>query len=160
MFFLSALIFGAIITKREMLPCMWFGDSWTIHSCACAQPLSRVWLFVAAWTADCQASLPMEFSGHKYWSGLPFPPLGDLPNPRVESSSLTSPALAGEFFTTTATSGKPWFTITCTVLCTQSSTLPFLVNAQLPAHETIYVFLFMFIVSFMWSSINGFLAYF
>ena len=85
-----------------MLPCMWFGNLWAIHSCACAQSLSRVWLFAAPWTADCQASLPMEFSGHKYWSGLPFPPLGDLPNPRIKSSSLASPALAGEFFATSA----------------------------------------------------------
>ena len=41
-------------------------------------------------------SLSMEFSRHKYWNGLPFPPPGDLPNPGIE---LTSPALAGRFFT-------------------------------------------------------------
>ena len=35
--------------------------------------------------------------------GLPFPPSGDLPNPGIEPSSLTSPALAGRFFTTSAT---------------------------------------------------------
>ena len=32
----------------------------------------------------CQAPLPMEFSGQEYWGGLPFPPPGDLPNPRIE----------------------------------------------------------------------------
>ena len=41
----------------------------------------------------------MGFSRHEYWSGLPSPPLGDLPDPGIKPTSLTSPALAGEFFT-------------------------------------------------------------
>jgi len=45
----------------------------------------------------------MGFSKQEYWSGLPCPPLGDLPDPRIESSSLMSLALAGGFFTTRAT---------------------------------------------------------
>ena len=48
------------------------------------------------WTVACQAPLSMEFSRQEYWSGLPFPPPGDLPDPGVEP---TSPALAGGFFT-------------------------------------------------------------
>ena len=48
----------------------------------------------------------MEFSRQEYWSGLPFPPPGVLSDPRVEPTSLGSPALAGGFFTT-APSGKP-----------------------------------------------------
>ena len=55
------------------------------------------------WTAACQAPLSVKFSRQEYWSGLPCPPPGDLPNPRVEIESLTSPALAGRFFTTGAT---------------------------------------------------------
>ena len=43
------------------------------------------------------------FCKQEYWSGLPCPPTGDLPNPEIKSASLTSPALAGEFFTTSAT---------------------------------------------------------
>ena len=39
----------------------------------------------------------------EYWSGLPFPPPGDLPDPGIKLSSLMSPALAGGFFTTSAT---------------------------------------------------------
>jgi len=39
----------------------------------------------------------MEFSRQEYWSGLPFPPPDDLPNPRIKTTSL---ALAGGFFTT------------------------------------------------------------
>ena len=51
-----------------------------------------------------QAPLSMEYSRQEYWSGLPFPPLGDLPNPGIEPVSLKSPALAGGFFTISA----PW----------------------------------------------------
>ena len=55
---------------------------------------------------DCspQDSLSMEFSRQEYWSGLPCLPPGDLPNPGTEAASLVSPALAGRFFTTSATS--------------------------------------------------------
>ena len=42
----------------------------------------------------------MEFFRQEYWSGLPFPPLGDLPDPGTEPSSLASPALAGRVFNT------------------------------------------------------------
>ena len=42
----------------------------------------------------------MGFSGQEYWSGLPFPSPGDLPNPGIEPMSPASPALAGRFFTT------------------------------------------------------------
>ena len=42
----------------------------------------------------------MEFSRQEHWSVLPFPSLGDLPDPGMEPTSLTSPALTGGFFTT------------------------------------------------------------
>ena len=42
----------------------------------------------------------MAFSKQEYWSGLPFPAPGDLPDPGIELMSLMSPALAGRFFTT------------------------------------------------------------
>ena len=45
----------------------------------------------------------MEFSRKEYWSGLPCPPPGDLPDSGIEPASLRSPALAGGFFTTRAT---------------------------------------------------------
>ena len=51
----------------------------------------------------CQAPLFMGFPRQEYWSGLPFPPPGDLPDPGIE---LVSPALAGGFFTTEPP-GKP-----------------------------------------------------
>ena len=51
----------------------------------------------------------MGFSRQGYWSGLPFPPPGDLPNPGIEPTSLLSPALASMFFTTSATWEAPKF---------------------------------------------------
>ena len=45
----------------------------------------------------------MEIPRKEYWSGLPFPSPGDLPNPGIEPVSLASPAMAGGFFTTSAT---------------------------------------------------------
>ena len=54
-------------------------------------------------TIPCQAPLSMGFSRQEYWSGLPFPPPGDLPNPETKLASLMPPALAGGFFTSGAT---------------------------------------------------------
>ena len=45
----------------------------------------------------------MEFSRQEYWSLLPFPPPGDLPNPGIKPASPESPVLAGGFFTTSIT---------------------------------------------------------
>ena len=50
-----------------------------------------------------QAPLSMGFSRQEYWSELPFPPPGDLPDSRIEYESLMSPALVGRFFTTSDT---------------------------------------------------------
>ena len=66
---------------------------------------SCVQLIVTSWTVAHQAPLCMGFSRQEYWSGLPFPTSGHLPNPGIESVSLVS-ALAGGFFTT-APPGKP-----------------------------------------------------
>ena len=54
-------------------------------------------------TVAHQAPLSMGFSRQEYWSELPFPPPGDLPNPGIELVSLVSPALAGGFFTISMT---------------------------------------------------------
>ena len=63
---------------------------------------SHIQLFVTLWAVAHQAPLSMGFSRQEYSSGLPCPPPGDLPHPRIESASLASPALAGGFFTTSA----------------------------------------------------------
>ena len=58
---------------------------------------SCVRLFMTLWLVAHQAPLSMGFPRQAYWSGLPFPPPGDLPDPGIKPMS---PALAGGFFTT------------------------------------------------------------
>ena len=59
--------------------------------------------FVTPWTVFRQAPLSMGFSMQEYWSGLPGPPPGDLPDPGIEPMSLMSPALGCWFFTSSST---------------------------------------------------------
>ena len=81
----------------------------SLHMQACSQcmcVLSRfscVRLFATPWTVACQAPLSMGFSRQEYCSGLPFPSLGDLLDPGIELTFLVSPALTGNFFTTSTT---------------------------------------------------------
>ena len=65
--------------------------------------LSRVQLFATPWTVASQASLSMGFPRQEFWSELPFPSPGDLPDPGIKP---VSPALAGELFTAEPL-GKP-----------------------------------------------------
>ena len=60
--------------------------------------LSRVRLFATPWTVTYQAPLSMGFSRREYWSGLPFPSRGDLPDPEIEprSPALQADALPSE----------------------------------------------------------------
>ena len=67
-----------------------------MHTCMLSH-FSRVQLFATLWTITHQVPLSMGFSRQEYWSGLPCPPPGDLPNPGIEPASLESPALAGRF---------------------------------------------------------------
>ena len=64
---------------------------------------SRVQLCVTLWTIAHQALLSMGFSRQEYWSGLPCPLSGNLPDPGIKPASPVSPALAGRFFTTNTT---------------------------------------------------------
>ena len=61
--------------------------------------LSHVQLLVTPRTVALQAPLSVGFSRQEYWSGLPYPPPGDLLDPGIEPTSLVSPALAGGFLT-------------------------------------------------------------
>ena len=86
------------------------GDSKTIsHSiiiklvCAHAQLPCCIQLFAILCMVALQAPLSMGFSRQEYWSGLPFPFPGNLPNPGIEPAFLMFPALACEFFVTSAT---------------------------------------------------------
>ena len=66
----------------------------------CVHVLSCILLFATPWIVDYQAPLSMRFSRQEYWRRLPCPPSGDLLDPGIEPTSLTSPAMAGGFFTT------------------------------------------------------------
>ena len=68
---------------------------------------SHLQLFATLWTIACQAPLSMGFSRQESWRGLPCPPPGDLPDPGTVPTSLTSPALAGRFTTTSTTWEAP-----------------------------------------------------
>ena len=76
------------------------------HTCALSH-FPHGQLFVTLWTIVHQAPLSMEFFRPKYWSGLPSPSPGDLPNPGMQPASLMSPALTDRFFTTSATWEAP-----------------------------------------------------
>ena len=71
-------------------------------------PFSRVRLFATLWSIAHQTPLIMRFSRQEYWSGLPCPPPGDLPDPGIKPVSLSSPTLAGGFFTTGALLCLKW----------------------------------------------------
>ena len=67
---------------------------------------------VTPWTVALQAPLSMGLPRQEYWSGLPFPFPGYLPNQGTEHTSPMSPALAGGFFTTSTTWEAPGSPIT------------------------------------------------
>ena len=60
----------------------------------------RVQLFATPWTIACLAPLFMGLSQQEYWSGLPLPPPGDLPDAGIETPPHVAPKLAGRLFTT------------------------------------------------------------
>ena len=63
----------------------------------CVLSLFKSCLFETPWTVPARLLCPWDFFSQEYWSGSPFPPPGDLPDPGIEP---VSPALAGRFFTT------------------------------------------------------------
>ena len=75
--------------------------------CMLSCSVSRVELFATPRTVAHQASLSIGFSRHGYWSGLPSPPPGDLPDLGIQPVSLTTSALTGRFFTASATWEAP-----------------------------------------------------
>ena len=85
-----------------------FSSLWLVGLCTslCVCVLSRGWLFATPGSVARQPSLSMGLSWQEYWSGLLFPPVGDLRDSGIESASTVSPALAGTFFTAKP-SGEP-----------------------------------------------------
>ena len=84
---------------------VWQHQTQCYHCAVCVLScFSFIQLFATPWTAACQAPVSIRFSRQV---GLPSPPLGDLPDPGIKPTSLVSPALAGGFFTTSATWEAP-----------------------------------------------------
>ena len=79
--------------------------------CAVLIAQFRVGLFVTSRIVAHEAPLSMGFSRQEYRSGMPCPQPEDLPHPGIKRTSLTSPALAGGFFTTCATWMPPYHVI-------------------------------------------------
>ena len=101
-----------------------------VHSCVLSH-FSNAWLFVTLWAVACQAPLSMGFSRQECWSGLPCPPPGDLPDPRIEPEALMSPASAGRFFTTSTT----WEALTTTVFCNKKKILKMQTSVLFKTHS-------------------------
>ena len=96
---LRSVRFGAGTTVEAVDDSTWQNNSWFNHmpniKLCCVVAFSHVWFFVTLWIVALQAPLSMGFSRQESWSGLAFPPPGDIPKLRIE---LLSPALAGGFF--------------------------------------------------------------
>ena len=81
----------------SLLFCILFSASWRASSYVCVLSCSTL---CNPWTVVHQVPLSMGISRQEYWSGLPFPPPGDLPDPGIKPLSPVSPALTDGFFTT------------------------------------------------------------
>ena len=94
--------------------------------CSEVKWLSRVRLFATLWTVAHQAPPSMGFSRQEYWSELPFPSPGDLPDPRIKPRSPTLQADA----LTSEPPGKPIYVYICAYICIVLVTqlCPFLCN--------------------------------
>ena len=85
--------------QRQITVVEYFPHSWQNYACVLSR-FSRVRLFATLWTVARQAPPSTRFSRQEYWSGLPFPPPGDLPDAEMEPTSLMSAALARRGSTT------------------------------------------------------------
>ena len=102
-----------------------------VYVCVCVCALSCVQLSATL----CEVPQSMGFSRQEYWSGLPFPSPGDLPNPGIKPGSVTSPALAGGFFTTMPPGNPLEWIYGISKLCYN---LPFPVGALLSSTVTTF----------------------
>ena len=107
--FFCALVFHWVLLQQYQVPVViqfTFTPSKSPQlesGCVCAKSLQSCPTLCDPWTVAHQVPLSMGFSRKENWSELPFPSMGDLPDPGIKPSSLMSPALAGGFFTTSAT---------------------------------------------------------
>ena len=97
------------LNKTETLAPENFDPFWESleYLCSVLSRFSRVQFCATPWTVAYRVSLPIGFSRQEYWRGLQCPSPRDLPNSGTEPSSLTPPARAGRFFTTSTTWEAP-----------------------------------------------------
>jgi len=97
------------VVSDSLQPCGWIHryKLLYVHFMDCLIAKSCLSLFATLWTVARQAPLSKGFSRQEYWSGLPCPPPGDLPDPGIKLLSLMSPVLAGRFFTSSSTWEAP-----------------------------------------------------
>ena len=117
--------------------------------CYVLSHFSRAWLCATLWTVARQAPLSMGFSGQDYWSGLLCPPPGDLPDP-----GIGSPALAGRFFTTSATWEVLPFLIS-TLKTTNEPHNTSWVSTYIPSPLQPFFWLSIHLCFFLLSQVNG-----
>ena len=123
--------------------------------CACVSVFSlsvRSDSFAASWTVACQAPLSVVFFRQEYWSGLPFPLPGDLPDPGIEPMYPMFPALAGRFSTTkSAGNPQPWYSIYSSLWLNNVQT--FLIHS--PDDYIVFTFCLLWIIP-SWTSCTSF----
>ena len=95
---LTVIFHTASLLTACRLPCYYnlFPKCMLSHFC-------HVWVFASPWSRAFQVPLSMGFSRQEYWSALPCPLPGDLPNPGIESTHLITSALEDRFSTTSTT---------------------------------------------------------
>ena len=75
---------GKCLHMKKETECNWHIYCAVLSHCSCVR------LFATLWTVACQAPLSMGSSRQEHWSGLPWPPPGNLPGPRIKAMSITS----------------------------------------------------------------------
>ena len=134
-----------LVTLPFPFPDVFLGETFTLGlSSLCVCSLAKLCLTLCNPTDCGPPGSSMGFPRQDYWSGLPFPTPGDLPNPGMEPMSPVSPALACEFLTTEPP-GKP-----LPIVKTDSFPLPpILIPSQIPLSQSLYHHLTCSIVIYM-----------
>ena len=89
-----AVVHGVAKSRTWLSDWTELNDVYTEYDLCVYRPLSRVWLFATPWTTVHHTPLSMVFPKQEYWSGLPFPSPGGLPNPGIEPRSPELQAVA------------------------------------------------------------------
>ena len=107
----SCPAFQATLFEKTVFSSLHILVSFVVYCCFCLVTrfvcvYSVVSNSATPWNMTCQTPLPVEFFRQEYWSGLPYPSPGHLPNPGIEPEFLASPVVTGRFFTAEPP-GKP-----------------------------------------------------